>query len=85
MTNPTLAPDARDRGYHWFRDDADSKTVSELTHQLNQAGPGARLEVHQRDGSMWLHVVPAGLSGDAARAAGFEPLNKSHLCPPDCP
>jgi hypothetical protein len=66
--------------YVWF----DYETAGELCKQLTQAGPGCRLEIHKRQGQTWLHVVPEGMTREAA-AEPFQPLNKSHLCPPDCP
>lgn len=68
--------------FHWF----DVETVSQLRDQLNRAGDGARLEVHHVGEKMWLHVMPDGAVRDEGRApTGFEPLNKSYICPPTCP
>jgi hypothetical protein len=71
-------PDAE--RYVWF----DYETVAQLCQQLNQAGPGCRLEIHKRNGATWLHVVPEGMTREAA-AEPFQPLDKSWECPPICP
>jgi hypothetical protein len=63
--------------FHWF----EGETVEELRAQLNAAGAGARLEVRQHGEDMTLHVVPAGV----VPLEGSGGLNKSHICPPDCP
>lgn len=68
------------RPFHWFP----PETVAELRDQLNDAGPGARLEIVQDGHDMTMHVIPAGDVSDEARSR-FVPLNKSHVCPPDCP
>lgn len=63
------------------------ETTAELCAQLNRAGP-CRLEVHKVDDKVWLHVIPDHLATASVAdriAAGFRPLNKSHICPPDCP
>jgi len=62
----------------WF-DDTEG-TLTELARQIQVSGPGVHLEIHERHGGTWLHVIPA-----LAKAMTFEPLNKSHPCPPDCP
>ena len=72
-------PENPGQPFHWFG----PETVDALREQLNAAG-SCRLEVHQRGGALWLHVVPEGVTTEAA-AAKVVPLNKSHLCPPDCP
>ena len=71
--------------FYWF----DAETVLKLRDQLNRAGDKLRLEVHEVGGKLWLHVVPDGI-GDVAQVLGaeldgFQPLNKSYLCPPSCP
>lgn len=67
--------------FHWF----DAETVLQLRDQLNRAGDHPRLEVHEVGSKVWLHVVPQDMAPDARVASGFQPLNKSWLCPPSCP
>jgi hypothetical protein len=66
--------------YWWFQGDS----VDLLREQLvsaNSAGQGARLEVKiDAKQNMTLRVV---LDGIVATDEGG--INKSHICPPDCP
>jgi hypothetical protein len=80
MSEPTGAEATRNHEHFvWF----DHETTAKLCDQLDLAAP-CRLEIHKVEGKYWIHVIP----DDASRApalARFEPLNKSHSCPPDCP
>jgi hypothetical protein len=61
--------------YWWFQ----GQSVEHLLMKLQDAGPDARLEVHPGpEGKLFLKVV------DADKQSG-DPINDSHLCPPDCP
>lgn len=60
--------------FWWF----EGKAVDRLTEDLIDAGAGARLEIHPF-GPDKLHLVvrPAGKHAK-------DPINESHICPPDC-
>lgn len=77
--------DERSHPFVWFDDieeHGERGTLTLLVEQLQAAGPGRRLEIRtRRDGSTWLHVV----ADDTSVVTTFEPLNKSHNCPPTCP
>ena len=65
--------------YVWFP----AESTAELSRRLNEAGPGARLEVRP-DGRMklLLGVIP-GPEGNA-RIAALPLINNSRPCPPFC-
>lgn len=77
-------PLSRSESFVWF----EPETVAQLREQLNQAGDGARLEVHKvphADGhKYWLHVVSAA-ADQGLTTRIYQPLNKSWVCPPICP
>ena len=60
--------------YWWF----EGPSVEHLKRALDQAGKGARLEAHPGpNDKLFLKVVTA--DGKLA-----DPIDDSHLCPPDC-
>jgi len=62
--------------FWWF----EWETMADLAARILSAGPGSRLEVHLDKHKMTFEVV-----GPNVQAAKVAPLNKSHVCPPDCP
>ena len=78
MKQTTKKP-AKAAPFWWF----DSETVEALKERLGAAGSGTRLEVRVDAGKrMTLRVVPAGVTTEGASS---DDLNKSHVCPPQCP
>jgi len=69
-----------DKSFWWFQ----GKSVERLTEDLIEAGEGARLEIHPvgnvelpPDAKFHLVVISPG-------RAAKDPINDSHICPPDC-
>lgn len=65
------------RPFWWF----EWETMAELAARILAGGPGSRLEVHLDEA----HTMTFEVVGTDVEAARSEPLNKSHVCPPDCP
>lgn len=55
-------------------------TTERLRQALNDAGPGAHVEIHGHGERTTLYVVGEG----QARIAGGG-FNEAHICPPVCP
>lgn len=76
MSDPT----AGQPRYWWFA----GTTVEQLTDQLIDAGPSARLEVHPKGNELFLVVVSTTDDDDVREEKRLQPLNESHPCPPAC-
>lgn len=62
-----------------------AETVDTLRTYLNVSGP-ASLKFYDSAGTKWMLVEPDTTGGKALLPGPvFQPLDKSHICPPDCP
>lgn len=69
-----------DKSYVWFQ----GKSVERLTEDLIEAGDGARLEIHPVGDFVIPPDTKFHLVVKSPDHPGKDPINDSHICPPDC-
>lgn len=71
---PVRSKKSKASPYWWFQ----GESVREITRRLNE-NPDGRLVVRLQGKEMTLDVESVGISIES-----HNPVNESHVCPPDC-